>query len=127
MKSVSSEILTQAAISLILNENNAALVNSLRAGNPNDVFAINPGFRVNSSEVKTLKFSCDGKEQTVQVMTSQNGYKTKVNDGEWRNAFIKVVPESGRLTLKVNIEGIIYNYSVVITPEAVSIFNQVRN
>jgi 3-methylcrotonyl-CoA carboxylase alpha subunit len=125
-KPVSSEILTQAAISLILNENNAALVNSLRAGNHNDVFAINSGFRVNSSEIKSLKFSCDGKEQTVQVMISQNGYKIKVNEGEWCNVFVKIVPESGRLTLKVNINGIIHNYSVVITPESVTIFNQVR-
>lgn len=124
-KSVSPEILTQAAISLILNENNAALVNSLKAANFNDPFAINSGFRVNSSEVKSLKFSCDGKEQTVEVMNSQEGYKARVNEGEWRNVTVKIVPEAGRLSLKMTIEGIIYNYSIVITPDSVTIFNQV--
>lgn len=124
-KPVSSAILTQAAISLILNENNAALINSLRAGNANDVFTINSSFRVNSSEVKTLKFSCDGKEETVQVSLTDEGYKVRINDGEWRNAFVKIVSEVGRLSLKINIEGIVYNFSVVITPEAVTIFNQV--
>lgn len=121
---VSNDVLTQAAIGLIINENNAALCNSLRAGKLNDPFTINTGFRVNSSEVRTVKFNNDGKEEKVSVMQAEDGYKVKVNDGEWRSVLVKTVKDEGRFSLKVNIDGSIFNYSVVITPETVTIFNQ---
>lgn len=125
-KTISNDILTQAAVGLIINENNAALCNSLRAGQFNDPFTMNPSFRVNSNEIRTVKFNNEGKEETISVTQSDDGFKVKVNDGEWRNVLVKIVKDAERFSLKVNIDGSIFNYSVVITPEAVTIFNEVR-
>lgn len=121
---ISNEVLAQAAIGLIINENNAALCNSLRAGQLNDPFTANLGFRVNSADVRTVKFNHDGKEETISVTQGADGFKVKVNDGEWRNVQVKTVKENGRFSLKVNMSGSVFNFSVVITPETVTIFNQ---
>jgi 3-methylcrotonyl-CoA carboxylase alpha subunit len=124
-KTISNDMLTQAAIGLIINENNATLVNSLRAGQFNDPFTMNTGFRVNSSEIRTVKFNNEGKEEKISVTQSSDGFKVKVNDGEWRNVHVKTVKDDERFSLKVNIDGSVFNYSVVITPETVTIFNEV--
>lgn len=123
-KVIKNEVLAQAALGLIINENNAALINSLRAGNLNDPFAINSDFRVNSNHVRTVKFAANGKEQQVSVMQTQDGFKVKVNDGEWKNVQVTKVKEDGRFTLKVNMEGVVYKYSIVISPESVTLFNE---
>lgn len=124
-KTISDNVLTQAAIGLIINENNATLCNSLRAGQFNDPFTMNAGFRVNSTEVRTVKFTNEGKEEQISVSQSEDGFKVKVNDGEWRNVHVKTVKDAERFSLKVNIDGSVFNYSVVITPETVTIFNEV--
>ena len=123
-KKVSNDVLAQAAVALIINENNATLCNSLRAGEFNDPFTMNSNFRVNSNEIRTVKFSSDGKEHKVLVTQSEDGFKVKVNDGEWRNVQVKTVRDDERFSLKVNIDGSVFNYSVVITPEIVTIFNE---
>jgi 3-methylcrotonyl-CoA carboxylase alpha subunit len=124
-KTVSNDVLAQAAVGLIINENNSALRNSLRAGRFNDPFTINSGFRVNSTEIRTVKFNSEGKEQKISVTQSNDGFKVKVNDGEWRNVQVETVKDAERFSLKVNIDGSVFNYSVVITPEIVTIFNEV--
>ena len=112
---------------MIINENNATLCNSLRAGEFNDPFTMHSSFRVNSNEIRTVKFNSEGKEQKVSVNQSADGFKVKVNDGEWRNVQVKTVKDDERFSLKVNIDGSVSNYSVVITPEIVTIFNEVRS
>lgn len=124
-KTVSNEVLAQAAIGLIVNENNAALCNSLRAGQLNDPFTINSSFRVNSSEVRTVRFNNEGREEKISVTQNDDGFKVKVNDGEWRNVSVKTVGDPERFTLKINMDGLVFNFSVVITPETVTIFNAV--
>lgn len=125
-KPISNEVLAQAAIGMIINENNAALCNSLRAGQFNDPFTMYPGFRVNSTDIRTLKFNSEGKEQIVSVTQNEGAFKVKVNNGEWKNVQVKSVKDAERFSLKVNIDGSIFNYSVVITPETVTIFNEVN-
>lgn len=126
-KVIKNEVLAQAALGLIINENNAALVNALRAGTPNDPFVLNNDFRVNSSHIRTVSFVVNGKDQQVSLMQSQEGYKVKVNDGEWTNVQVSTVKESGRFSLKVNMDGAVYKFSIVITPESVTLFNEVSN
>lgn len=121
---ISNNVLAQAAIGLIVNENNAALCNSLRAGQLNDPFTINAGFRVNTNDIRTVKFNNEGKEEKVSVTQGANGFKVKVNDNEWRSVQVKTVKENGRFSLKINMDGSVFNFSVVITPETVTIFNQ---
>lgn len=123
-KTISNEILAQAAIGLIVNENNSTLLNSFRAKQLNDPFTLNTNFRVNSSEVRTLSFINEGKEEKVSVTQSDEGFRVKVNDGEWRNVSVKTVGEEGRFTLKINMNGSVLNFSVVITPEIITIFNE---
>lgn len=125
-KTISSELLAQAAIGLIINENNAALCNSLRAGQFNDPFTMNSGFRINSNEIRTLKFNNEGKEQKVSVAQNDDGFKVKVNDGEWQTVQVKKVKDKNKFSLKINIDGSVFNYSVVITPETVTVFNNVN-
>lgn len=124
-KTISNEVLAQAAIGLIVNENNAALCNSLRAGQLNDPFTLNSSFRVNSSEVRTVRFNNEGKEEKISVTQNDDGFKVKVNDGEWRSVSVKTVGDPERFTLKINMDGLVFNFSVVITPETVTIFNAV--
>lgn len=125
-KIISDDVLAQAAIGLIVNENNAALRNSLRAGQFNNPFILNTSFRINSSEVRTVKFNNDGKEEKISVIQATGGFKIKINDGEWKNVNVKTVKDDGRFTLKINMDGSVFNFSVVITPEIVTIFNQVN-
>lgn len=49
----------------------------------------------------------------------------RVNDGDWKvvKATIEAHPE--RFTLKCNIDGVFGNFSAVISPENVAIFNEV--
>ena len=124
-KVVSDNVLAQAAVALIVNENNATLLNSFRAGQANDPFTLNTSFRINSSEVKTLVFINEGKEEKISIIQNEEGFKVKVNDGEWRSAFFKTVVDKERFSLKINIEGSVFNFSVVITPEKITIFNEV--
>jgi 3-methylcrotonyl-CoA carboxylase alpha subunit len=123
-KVIKNEVLAQAALGLIINENNAALINSLRAGKLNDPFAINSDFRVNSNHIRTVKFIANEKEQQVSVVQTQEGFKVRVNDGEWKNVQVTKVQEDQRFTLKVNMEGVVYKYSIVTTPECVTLFNE---
>jgi 3-methylcrotonyl-CoA carboxylase alpha subunit len=124
-KTISNENLAQAAIGLIVNENNAVLRNALRAGQFNDPFALNNSFRVNSNEIRTVKFNNEGKEEKICVMQNEEGLKVKVNDGEWQNVHVKTIKDEGRFTLKVSMNGSVSNFSVVITPQTVTIFNMV--
>lgn len=124
-KVVKTEVLAQAALGLIINENNAALINALRAGTPNDPFVLNGDFRINSDHIRTVNFVANGKDQQVSLMQNSEGYKVKVNDGEWKNVQVSKVKEAGRFSLKVNMDGAVYNYSIVITPESVTLFNEV--
>lgn len=126
-KTISNEILAQAAIGLIVNENNAALCNSLRANKLNDPFTIIPSFRVNSNEIRIVKFNNEGKEEKISVTQNDNGFKVKVNDSEWRSVSVKTVRDNERFTLKINMDGLVFNFSVVITPETVTIFNAVSS
>lgn len=124
-KTISDNILAQAAISLIVNENNATKCNTLRAGQFNDPFTLNPNFRVNSKQIKTVRFNNEGKEETISVtQTSDGSFEVKVNEGKWQTVDVKTVKEEGRFSLKVNIDGSVFNYSTVITPESVTIFNE---
>lgn len=124
-QSIKNEIFAQAALGLIINENNAALINSLQAGKLKDPFVINSDFRVNSNVIRTVRFNVNKKVQQVSVVKSDDGYKVKVNDGEWVNAQVTKVQDEGRFTLKVNMDGTVYKYSIVITPENVTLFNDV--
>lgn len=125
-KTISNNVLAQAAIGLIINENNAALCNALRAGQLNDPFVLNPSFRINSSEIKTVRFNNEGKEEKISITQDRDGgFKVKVNDDKWQSVDVKTVKEEGRFSLKVNMDGSVFNYSVVITPETVTIFNEV--
>lgn len=124
-KTVSNDVLAQAALGLIINENNAALCNSLRSGVLNDPFTINSSFRVNTSEIRTVKFNNEGREEKISVNQHGDDFKVKVNDGEWRSVSVKTMKDDGRFSLKVSIDGSVFNYSVVITPETVTIFNAV--
>lgn len=125
VKVVNDDMLLQGAISSIVNENNAALMNALRAGQLNNPFAMNLGFRVNSSAIRTVVFKTENKEEKVHVMQVKDGFKAKVNDGEWRNVQVKTVKDDNRFSLKLNVDGSVVNFSAVITPEAVTIFNEV--
>lgn len=127
VKVVSDDMLLQGAVSLIVNENNAALTNALRAGQLNNPFAMNLGFRVNSSAVRTVVFKTENKEEKVFMTQVKDGFKAKVNDGEWRNVQVKTVKDADRFSLKINVDGSVFNFSAVITPEAVTIFNEVSS
>lgn len=122
---ISDEMLLQGAVSLLVNETNALRCNSLRAGQLNDPFAINAGFRVNSSDIRTVSFKNGEKDEKVFITRTGYGFKVKVNDGEWRNVQVKTVKDENRFSLKINVEGRVFNFSAVITPEAVTIFNEV--
>lgn len=128
VKTVSDRVLAQAAIGLIFNENNAAKCNALRSGQFNDPFTLNSSFRVNSNEIRTISFDNEGNEEKIYVTENSDGtFKVKVNGGEWKNVVdVKTVKEEGRFSLKINIDGSVFNYSLVITPEAVTIFNEVQ-
>lgn len=121
--SVSDDVLAQAAIGLIINENNASLRNALKTAN-SSFSAIGTGFRVNHKEIRTVKLNHDGKEAKISLTESDDGMRVKVNDGAWRNVQVKTVKQEGRFSLKVNIDGSVFNFSVVISPETVTIFNQ---
>ncbi|CRK91156.1 CLUMA_CG004841, isoform A [Clunio marinus] len=121
---VSNEVLVQAAIGLIVNENNSASQNTLRANQLNDPFAMNLGFRINSNETRSVKFDSEGKEENISLTQTNDGFKVKVNDGEWRNVNVKVLKDDSRYTLKLSMDGSVSNFSVVVTPEIVTIFNQ---
>lgn len=99
----------------------------MRTGQFNDPFTLNPSFRVNSNEIRTIRFIIEGTEEKISVVQNSEGaFKVKVNEGEWRNVDVKTVKEEGRFSLKTNIDGSVFNYSVVISPEAVTIFNEVK-
>lgn len=123
VEKISDDCFAQAAIGLIINENNAALKNSLFS---NDPFTLNSSFRVNHSGIRTVNFNNDGKQEKISVIQNDNGYKVKVNEGEWKNVNVKILPDDERFTLKINIDGNVFTYSVVITPEKVTIFNEVN-
>lgn len=122
-KIINNEVFAQAALGVVINENNAVVVNSVRAGNSNDPFVLNTDFRINSNLARKVKFIANEKEQEVSVIKTQEGYKVKVNDGEWKNVLVTKVEDAGRFTLKVNMEGSVYKFSLVITPEIVTLFN----
>lgn len=125
-KPISDEVLAQAAIGLILNENNSALHNCFKSGQLNDPFTVNSSFRVNSAEIRSVRFSNGTKEENICVAQTEGGYKVKVNDGEWRKVSVQTVKDDDRFTLKINMEGVVSNFSVVITPETLTYFDEVR-
>lgn len=117
---VAENTIIQAAIGFIVNQNNAFIKNSP----PNDPFAMNLSYRVNHSAVRTVEFVGENSRDQISVIQNDDGFKVKVNDGEWKNVHVKVVPEEGRFSLKATIAGNLFNYSCVITPERVSVFNE---
>lgn len=125
-KTVSDDLFAQAAIGVIVNENNASVLNSVRTRQMNDPFILNRGFRVNSNEVKTLSFLDKGKEVKVSITQNQAGFKVKVNNGKWSIVSIETADDMERFMLKVNMDGSVFNVSYVITPEKVIIFNEVN-
>lgn len=106
----------------IVNQDNAFIKNSPA----NDPFALNLSYRVNHNAIRTVNFVDAGKRDQVFVTSNGDLFKVKVNDGEWKTVSIKMIPEDGRFTLKINIDGNLFSYSCVITPERVSVFNEVK-
>lgn len=119
---VSNNVLIQAAVALIINENNALLCNSINAGNINDVFAIEQSFRVNSNATRDVKFVFDAKEQIVSIVNDENDFKVQVNGGKWQKVQITNVEHENRFSMRSNIDGYLSNFSSIITPEVVTIF-----
>lgn len=62
---------------------------------------------------------------TLSVKEDDGIYKVKVDGGKERIVKAASVPESQRFSLKTTIDGVLSNISCVISPETISIFNEV--
>lgn len=67
--SVSDDLLCQAAIALVLNENTAVLSNAQRAGNETSAFIVEKNMRVNHSASRNILFKFNDKGKVK--LTSQ--------------------------------------------------------
>lgn len=76
-----------------------------------------------SNEVKSVKFNVDGKEQSVAVQPSADGFKIQVNDGEWKNVQVTTSGENGKINMKMNFDGSVQESTLSISSEGVTIFN----
>lgn len=52
--------------------------------------------------------------------------EVKVGDGDWIVINAEATTENGRVNVRCNIGGTVSNYSVVIDPEGVNLFDEVR-
>jgi len=52
-------------------------------------------------------------------------FKIKINNDEWIPVVANVLPSDNRFNIRSNINGVINNYSSVITPEKIVLFNEV--
>lgn len=118
----SDSLLTQAAIAVVLNDHNAALINALNSGNTG---SLETNFRVNQNFTRNLSLKFDGKLHKIAVQQNEDGFKVRINDGGWKNVKTGVIKHAERFSLRVNIDGNRSSFSAVISPENVAIFNQV--
>lgn len=122
-----NDVLIQAAIALIINESNSASLNSLATNCGNNPFSENSSFRVNTQEQKVVRFMNNGTEETVTVTKNEeaNSFNAKTSSSEWMKVNVEVLKESKRFAFQVDIEGSVSKASFVITPETVTLFNEV--
>lgn len=116
--------LCQAAVALILNELNAAKINSIRK---NDPFVAASGLRLNHDLIRqfNLKFQVgeELEDFNVRVKYVDGAFEVKINDGEWLKTKGEIVESNNRFSLKCSVNGHISNYSAVISPESITLFN----
>lgn len=61
----------------------------------------------------------------MEVQNVDGAFKVKVDGGEWISVNASVQPHPERFSLKCDINGVYENYSAVISPENVTLFNEV--
>lgn len=64
---------------------------------------------------------------TIFVKNNDDILQVKVNENDWKLVDAKSVigEQSGRFTIKCEIDGIFSTFSTVISPEQIAIFNEV--
>lgn len=120
---VSENRLIQAGIAVVMNDHNTALLNAIKAGYT-DVLETN--FRVTHKFKRDLNLKFGEETHKITVQQEKDGFKVRVDDGKWREVKTEVVRHAERFSLRVNIDGSRSNFSAVICPENVAIFNEVN-
>ena len=122
---VSDKLFIQAAISLLLNESNAAKRNSLIARNSSSPFSDSSNFRINYHETRVFKFKLnDEKVHKVIVKVEDDGYSVKLDHSDWHSVKASASTHPGRFSIRSNIDGNFSNFSAVITPKNVAVFDE---
>lgn len=117
---VSESLLAQAASALVQNEANVIKKTST-IYNP---FHSTNNFRLNHSTSRDIKLKFNDKIHNVQIKQSNNNFSIRIDNGNWKNVQINNINEPERFTLRSNIDGILSNFSAVISPDSIEIFNK---
>lgn len=119
---ISENVLSQAAVALILNETNAAQTNSARTGNSTNPFGIESNLRLNHVAIREFKLKFGEKVFNIGVKNVDGELQVKVDSGDWRKVSANQQEHSERFSLRCSIDGVFSNFSAVISPEEISIF-----
>lgn len=65
-------------------------------------------------------------EHELSVKQVDGALQVRVDCGSWKQVEAKRELHNGRFTIKCSIDGQLSSFSAVISPEEVSIFNEVR-
>jgi 3-methylcrotonyl-CoA carboxylase alpha subunit len=108
-----------------MNEGNAVKKNSLISGNSRSPFSDSSNFRVNYNETRVFKFKLDDEQvHKVIVKVERDGYSVKLDHSDWHSVKASSLQHPGRFSIRSNIDGDFSNFSAVISPENVSIFDE---
>ncbi|EDW16650.1 methylcrotonoyl-CoA carboxylase subunit alpha, mitochondrial [Drosophila mojavensis] len=111
--------LSQAALSLIFNELQAAHSN---ASNGQDPFAAAANIRLNYALIRSYSLKAHEKVYAVDVKYDNGDIEIRVDGGAWQVIKAKRVQDEGRLKIRANIDGNISTYSANIDGGNVTLF-----
>ncbi|XP_026466354.1 methylcrotonoyl-CoA carboxylase subunit alpha, mitochondrial-like [Ctenocephalides felis] len=114
----------QAIMGLILNERVSNVKNAYSTKKMDSPYFQEMGFRLNHSLERTIKLTHNDKDITVQLQqVSSNVFQMKVGpEGQWRT-MKAVLTEKGGGALKLTLDGVISNCSVVMDHDILSVFD----
>lgn len=121
---ISDTILGQAAVALTLNEFNSIKRNSINSNNRKNPFTIESNLRLNHIAVRDYGFTYNNIDYNVSVKNLDGDLHVKINDGAWKIVKTKNLNETNRFSLRCSIDGTLANFSAVISPETITIFNE---
>lgn len=115
----------QAAVALLTNEWNAAALNARASGNESDPFHIGDNLRLNYEAVRDLKLKTGETVYRVAIKRSANGdqLNVRIDDGEWKVVRAKRIADA-RFTIRSSIDGDQVNFSAVIAPHSIAVFDE---